>query len=87
MQGLMKTILSALQIWTKKLIKKNTPDWNQNDANGDGYIKNRPFYSTEGDDHVLVDNATVETTSGQPTYNPFAIDEFVEGQTYTGWYC
>lgn len=30
----------------KSEIKDNTPDWEQNDAEGKGFIKNRPFYDT-----------------------------------------
>lgn len=54
MRNLLKIIISALQTWTNKRIKSNTPDWNQNDSNGDGYIKNRPFY-TDGDEVVQID--------------------------------
>lgn len=49
MQNFIKTIINAVQAWTKKEIKNNIPtpqqsDWNQNDPNDEGYIKNRPFY-------------------------------------------
>ena len=52
MQSFMKTIISALQTWVNKRIKSNTPNWNQNDSDGDGYIKNRPFYTIEGHETI-----------------------------------
>lgn len=33
-----------------------TPDWNQNDPNGDGYIANRPFYIAGETDTEIVNN-------------------------------
>ena len=44
----MKTIFSAFKMWTQKKIKENASDWNQNDPNADGYVKNRPFYEKDG---------------------------------------
>lgn len=48
MQNFMKTILSAVQYWTKgkieDKIKNSTADWNQNDSNADSYIKNRTHW-------------------------------------------
>ena len=29
-------------------LKLSAPDWNQNDPEGEGYIKNRPFYNEKG---------------------------------------
>ena len=48
MQNFIKTIISAVQTWTKRKIKDSTADWNQNDSNADNYIKNRPFYEENG---------------------------------------
>lgn len=64
MQSFMNTILSALKLWVKKLIKSSTPDWNQNDENGDGYIKNRPFYAY-GENVVVMREATVSSQNSQ----------------------
>lgn len=44
MQNFMKTILSAVQTWTKGEIKESTADWNQNDPNADNYVKNRTHW-------------------------------------------
>lgn len=44
MQNFMKTILSAVQTWTKGKIKDSTADWNQNDSNADNYVKNRTHW-------------------------------------------
>lgn len=44
MHDFMKTILSALKEWVNKRIKNNTPNWNENDPEADGYIKNRTHY-------------------------------------------
>lgn len=54
MYEFMKTILSALQTWVNKRIKSNAPNWNENNSEADGYIKNRPFY-TDGDQVVQID--------------------------------
>lgn len=64
MQSFMNTVLSALKFWVKKLIKSNTPDWEQNDENGDGYIKNRPFYAY-GEDVVVMREATVGSQNSE----------------------
>ena len=44
----MKTILSAIQSWTKKEIndkvKNSKADWNENDSSKDSYIKNRTHW-------------------------------------------
>lgn len=51
MQNFIKTLISAAQTWTKKEIKNeinnipsSIPDWNINDPNTGGYIKNRTHY-------------------------------------------
>ena len=37
-----------------------TPDWNQNDATASDYVKNRPFYTGDPVETVLVEESTVE---------------------------
>ena len=49
----MKTILSAIQTWTKGKIKESTADWNQNDSNADNYVKNRTHWEEDGVVHKL----------------------------------
>lgn len=36
------------------------PDWNQNNPEGEGYIKNRPFYSEENDELILAEGSFFE---------------------------
>lgn len=57
------------------------PDWNQNDPNAADYVKNRTHWA-ETTTVTFADNVTVEITDGQPTINPFAMNEIIEGQTY-----
>ena len=66
MQNFIKTIINAVQSWTKKEIKKteeriieSTADWNQNNPNADNYVKNRTHWEEEAK-VVLVDNLTYD---------------------------
>lgn len=48
---------------SKAVIKKEylpQPDWNQNDPDGEGYIKNRPFYSEENAELILTEGSFFE---------------------------
>lgn len=82
MHDFTKTILSALKEWVNKRIKNNTPNWNENDPEADGYIKNRPFY-TKKTSKILADNVSVEVThEGSPSVNMLTLDNIIEGQTY-----
>ena len=38
-------------------------DWTQNDPNGNGYVKNRPFYTTDPVETVLYENDSLELTN------------------------
>ena len=49
----MKTIINAVQSWTKKEIKNSTADWNQNDANAADYVKNKPDVVLQSDLKIL----------------------------------
>lgn len=42
-----QSIQKKLEKDTDKKIKDNTPDWDQNDPGGKGYIQNRPFYTKD----------------------------------------
>ena len=62
----MKTILSGVKEWTKNLTddakdKANGThkDWNENDPTKPGYIENRPFYTGDPVETVLVEESTV----------------------------
>lgn len=60
MQNFMKTIISAIQTWTKKKIKNSTADWSENDSSADSYVKNRTHYE-ENITKVLLEEQTVDT--------------------------
>ena len=62
----MKTILSGVKEWTENLTddavdKANGThkDWNENDPTQPGYIENRPFYTGDPVETVLVEESTV----------------------------
>lgn len=60
-------------------------DWNQNDTAAADYVKNRPFYSGDPVETVLVEESTVAFEDGGSMYLakwPESLD-WVEGQTYT----
>ena len=68
----MKTILSGIKEWTENLTddakdKANGThkDWNENDPTKPGYIKNRPFYTGDPVETVLVEESTVPFTDNK----------------------
>jgi hypothetical protein len=81
MQGFAKTILSALQTWVNKRIKDNTPDWNENNPEADGYVKNRPFYDNGFSREIILEETAF--TAEEPYYwcSPFAFEPVI-GETY-----
>lgn len=85
MQNFMKTILSAVQAWTKGKIKDSAADWNQNDSSADNYVKNRTHWEEENTT-VFADNVKLTFVSGDSNVSwidtPFSLN-IVEGQTYT----
>ena len=44
------------------------PDWNQNDSTATDYIKNRPFYTGNPSETVLVEDSTVEFVKGDGSF-------------------
>jgi FlaG/FlaF family flagellin (archaellin) len=54
-QNFIKTIIDAVQTWTKKEIKNSTADWNQNDAHQTNYIKNKPDVVLKNEFHEAID--------------------------------
>ena len=86
MQSFIQTIINAIQAWTKKEIKKNvnitfpTLNWNENDPNADGYIKNRTHWEEIKSD-ILVPPTTV--IIGADLFVEEAIDvKLITGQLY-----
>ena len=61
MQNFMKTIISAVQTWTKGEIKDSTADWNENDSSADSYVKNRTHWE-ETVAEALLPETTLEFT-------------------------
>lgn len=63
----------------------STPDWNQNDATASDYIKNRPFYTGDPVENVLVEESTVSFTNASANIYYGAISTTIEltvGETY-----
>lgn len=88
MQNFMKTILSAVQTWTKGKIKDSTADWNQNDSSADNYVKNRPFYEEKVEKEVLFFPETTFTPSYEEEDGYYGLSipcnsVLVIGQRYT----
>ena len=62
-----------------------TPDWNQNDETASDYIKNRPFYTGDSVQTVLVEESTVSFTNVSANIYYGAISTTIElaaGETY-----
>ena len=60
------------------------PDWNQNDSTAADYVKNRPFYTGDPVETVLVEESTVEFTDVSGLYNasfPSTFEATI-GETY-----
>ena len=63
----------------------STPDWNQNDETASDYIKNRPFYTGDPVETVLVEESTVSFTNASANLYYGAISTTIElavGETY-----
>ena len=65
----------------EKLGQISTPDWEQNDSQGEGYIKNRPFYSEgsaitfEPTTDMVIIESTFELTVGQSYKVSFTLND------------
>lgn len=69
----------------KKLPSKylDLPDWNQNDENGPGYIKNRPFYKLIAENVVIVNYENGVPVSGQGSAKICDLPgDLIPGRTY-----
>ena len=60
------------------------PDWNQNDSTAADYVKNRPFYTGDPVDTVLVEESTVSFAAANGVYMGQLKSTFVPivGETY-----
>ena len=65
--------------------KSIQPDWNQNDETAKDYVKNRPFYTGDPVETVLVEESTVSFTNPGAGFYYAAIPTTIEltaGETY-----
>ena len=65
--------------------KSIQPDWNQNDETAKDYVKNRPFYTGDSVETVLVEESTVSFTNFGAGFYYAAIPTTIEltaGETY-----
>ena len=74
----LKTVLPPIQYMIDK--KAENVDWNENDPSASGYIANRPFYTGDPVESVLVEEASF---SGTEADVPGTIYPVIEGQEYT----
>ena len=60
------------------------PDWNQNDSTQPDYVKNRPFYTGDPVETVLVEESTVSFAAGGGVYGGMVTSTFsaTVGNTY-----
>ena len=60
------------------------PDWNQNDSDAADYVKNRPFYSSNKVENVLVEESTVSFVDDSGIYMGLLESTFLPtvGETY-----
>jgi hypothetical protein len=84
MQNSIKAALSALRIWVNHRLKSNTPDWNQNDSTGEGYIKNKPFY-TDGKKVVTLDKKYLPSAETYLDENILRPDYEIHDATQNGY--
>ena len=60
-----KTVVPVVQIDPKYLVQ---PDWNQNDSTAADFVKNRPFYTDNSVETVLVEESTATFTENNGLY-------------------
>lgn len=91
MQNFIKTIINAVQSWTKKEIKNSVADWNQNDSSADNYVKNRPFWKDDDSDIYLVDSQGLKFSLADSNVWPYRMSDntlyahVVEGFSYKNY--
>ena len=80
-----KTVLDSYDKSQTELLAAAKSDWNQNDTTAADYVKNRPFYSGDPVETVIVEESTVAFEDGGGVYIAEWPESFepIEGQTYT----
>lgn len=58
-----------------------SPDWNQNDPKGEGYIENRPFYKEENIEELIFEGEVHLEDNGSYYFDPQI--KIIEGTNYT----
>lgn len=87
MKEIIRTFYNALL----QKLKNHRGNWNQNDPTADDYIKNRPFYTDDNENTVIIRNTNVTIDMAQNgaaaeggfatiTYSP--VIEMIVGQSY-----
>lgn len=67
---------------SQKYVDDRTPNWNQNDENAPGYIKNRPFYSYITNTEVVILEETSLNFNEETYIESFLQTALKEGQIY-----
>ena len=83
--NLLKTIIEKLNATKDAVNSLPQPDWNQNDETAHDHVKNRPFYTSDPVETVLVEESTV--TFADTGYGFYAAEfpstfEATVGETY-----
>lgn len=63
-------------------LKSIKPDWNQNDSSAADFIKNRPFYTGDPVESVILEETTFSGFSGGQYSIGNSLFQLVEGKTY-----
>lgn len=73
---------AGLEHFTQKICSKIAQaDWNVNDESDPAYIRNRPFYSSDPVEVIVVDNIVIEAVGNVSIFTPDTA--IVEGNEYT----
>ena len=81
----LRSRIEKVENWVVSFMRTNRPNWAQNDSNALDYVKNRPFYTGDPVETVLVEESTVTFTEypggryGAEFSSPF---EATVGETY-----
>ena len=81
----LRSRIEKVENWVVSFMRTNRPNWAQNDSNALDYVKNRPFYTGDPVETVLVEESTVIFTEypggryGAEFSSPF---EATVGETY-----
>ena len=74
----------AIRALSEEIADLPQPDWNQNDSTAADYVKNRPFYTGDHVETVLVEESTIPFADDGGKYTGYLESTFVPtvGETY-----